>query len=396
VSLTESSPGSAPRSMEPAAVSKFVTWLERSNLLPVAEKSWEGNIAAGDKLAAEATMNVGFVDFSSPGIETLSSSEGDILVVRWPAVTSAVGEKALWAVDSPTEITYVIQGNPDLFKPGRLTEFYEKLLLWDRPPTQLKRVDLAITGAAEGGQVVGVGEFIMTPGGIYYWGFGAIKKSGAAWIAVSMSKSNIVSYSPIFPIGSVGVPERFPPLRSRLSATSREGLLSEIGKGYGGGSAPYPRGRDAVVISEILSRGLVSESEIYEVLFHRISRGDVASAEIVNQRIGVLLGNVEARQELPVYAPLIASALGVGPDLGWMGDAVIGHLFAAVERNNLDFTEHALDLLKRERFATGALNYLSRHADANIVGVMAQMPLSPATAKARDMTLNSIKARLGN
>jgi hypothetical protein len=396
VSVKTSSPDAPFGNVGPVWLSQIVTRLERSRPLPVPEGSWEDKIAGGDKLAAEATMNVAFVDFSSPRIETFPSADGDVLVVRWPSALSSVNEKALWAFDSPTEITYVIEATPGVFEARRLTEFYEKLLLWDQPPTKLNRINLAVTSPTEGegGQIVGFGEFTMTSRGIYRWAFGAVNKNGRSWIAVSMSKNNVLSHSPVFPVGSVGVPERFPPLRSRLSMTSREALLSEIGKGYSDDLASYPRGRDAVVIAEMFSRGPLSESEIYGILFRGVVRGDVNSGEIVSQRIGVLLGNIEDRHELSIYAPIVANALVVGPELGWMGDAVIGHLFAAVERGNVDFIKQALALLRQERFAGGSLSYLSQHADVSIVDEIARIPLSPANASARDRTVETIKARL--
>ena len=68
--------------------------------------------------AASASLRFKLGDVSGPGIYTLTTGEGDVLVARWSGADSSRPERAIWLWDTPSFTTFVADVDPSILQPS--------------------------------------------------------------------------------------------------------------------------------------------------------------------------------------------------------------------------------------------------------------------------------------
>ena len=184
------------------------------------------------------------------------------------------------------------------------------VMRWNQNPIKLERLTLSYLNPAAGQeQIYGIGQVTPTPAGLYFVQFSAVTLGNIAFVRISLGKKDVQS---LYPHESVEVAERFPPLRARLGGIARNELFAEIGRVLPNFLLPLVN-RDQIVISELLSRGALTEAELSRIILEGgiINAGKV-DAEALNQRVIALTQVLEQRNEASLYAASLGSAfLGV-------------------------------------------------------------------------------------
>jgi hypothetical protein len=240
----------------------------------------------------------------------------------------------------------------------------------------LRSLSLTYLNSEPGKQeVLGRGEYTRTERGIYAMGLTALARGDRAYIGVTLSTSITAGGPP----GS-GVRERFPPLRERVPSWSRDALLEEVGKGFSprDNLLRYPASRDAIILTELLSRGPVSDAEVRRILIGGFDQGDVRSSEVIDSRVIAFLEALESRNELPAYAAPLATALLGAPIHAVVEGMLMGHVMAAMDRHGVDFSKEALSFLRRGQYVEESLWYLQHHVrGANTLREIERSPVRP-------------------
>jgi hypothetical protein len=76
---------------------------------------------------------------------------------------------------------------------------------------------------------------------------------------------------------------------------------------------------------------------------------------IINCRMIAFIGAAEQRNELALYAPLLGRLLPELPLHRAAEDAIVGHVFGAMERHHVDFSGTALSFVERGVFTSMSL-----------------------------------------
>lgn len=300
----------------------------------------------------------------------------------------------MWLWDTPLNTTFVIEVDPAILRPTELMHYCESLFVWDQDPLHLTSLKLAYVGSESGKeQAIGLGQHIRTERGSYQTWFTSLSIGAKAYVAVGMSKP---IFSNIYPPDAYQVRERFPPLRLRLVGVAREDLLREIGKGYVSSQIlSYPINRDTIVLTALLSRGPVSDPEVEEIVIGAFNMGDSQSALVVNSRLIAFLKALEGRDELAEYAPAPGRVFLSASIQRGFEDAVIGHVFGAMERHQIDFSYAALAFLEHGQFAGPSLSYLEKHVrDEKTLRRLSEIALKGELDEERDVVLKNIERRL--
>jgi len=345
------------------------------------------------KQAAAKSLRIDLGAFGDPWIETFQSNEGDILVARWTPADAGRPERAFWLWDAPSSTVLVTAVTPETLNPDSLPTYFENLLDWNRF-INLSALKLFYLNATPGKEdVVGLGTYMQTERGTYWLGFSARADGGRSYVSIEMSKA---IFAAIYPPAASEVPERFPPLRSRLATAPREALFAELGKGY---KAPwlltYPHNRDAIVMAELLSRGPVSDAEMRRIVIGNFNKGDLKDADVVNSRVGAFVGVLERAKQLSTYAPSIARVLLDAPVHPVMQGAVLGHLLGAAMRQNIDLSDAALTFLEHGQFIDISLHYLGLNSrDPDTLRKLSTIPLAPKYDEQKKIAIERIQRRI--
>jgi len=117
---------------------------------------------------------------------------------------------------------------------------------------------------------------------------------------------------------------------------------------------------------------------------------------IINCRMIAFIGAAEQRNELALYAPLLGRLLPELPLHRAAEDAVVGHVFGAMERHHVDFSGTALSFVERDVFTSMSLLYLQTSAppDAEIVRRLSTVTVRPDLQKRKNITIEVLKQRL--
>ncbi len=371
---------------------EIVANLEQSKLRPAVPSSWEDQVLTAATRSAGQTLRMSLGDPNGASIYTLPTSPGDTLVAHWNGADSSRAERAIWLWDTPFYTTFVLELAPSILQPDELTRYSEGLLRWDISLFKsLKLVYFEPEGDVQ--WVGGLVEYPQTEQGSWNVWFAAIGRKDKAYVAISMSKS---LFSDKYPTEAYEVRERFPPLRLRLAGASRQALFDEIGKDYVGGSlTTYPTNRDWIVLSELLSRGPLSDGELRRVIVGSFDKGDYQSANVVNIRSIVFLQVAKTRKELAAYAPALEGLI-LGVKIHAAAAFVIAGMFGTMEQQHVDFSHAALALVERGQFTHEGLRYLERNAsDEETLQKLSGLTVRPEMEQEKNEVVRGIRDRLG-
>jgi hypothetical protein len=322
-----------------------------------------------------------------------------VLASRWDGAPDRP-EKAIWLWDTPQDTTFIIETDTSLIEPKQLAKYCEDLFVWDNF-IELKSIVLTFSNATSGPVIVrGHADHVHTSRGIYGLGFQALGLDAKGYIAVFMSKSLFSLFS--YPAEADGVPERFPPLSTRLAGRSDDALLRELGKGFDpqGSVLFYPRNRDAIVLTELLARGPVSDSEISEIILGGFGDGKFQHLEIIFTRFDALLQALEKTHQVAIYLTKLERVLcdAVAPVAGTsVASRIAGRFFAVTERNNVDATPAALEFVANGKCMGISFLYLQQHIqDRATLNKLVELRVAPEFQDLKDQTVKNVQWRLSS
>jgi len=375
---------------------EIVSGLDASKLSPVVPGSFEAQVVAGVVNSTGNPVRLHLQDPDRPAIRTFNTSdEGDVLLARWNAADPSRPERATWLWNTPYWDIFIMEVDPVVLRADQLTRYCEGLFVWDGDLIDLRSLTLTYRSSEPGKQdVFGRGEYVQTERAIYSLWLTALAKGDRAYIGVNLSKSITAGDPP----GGRGIKERFPPLSERVLGWSRDTLLEEIGKDFSleDRRRGYPVGRDAIILTELLSRGRVSDAEVRRIVIGGFDLGDVRGTEVIGRRVSAFLEALESRNELPVYAPSLASALLGAPLHPLYAEIVVGRVLAAMNRHGIDFSKEALSFLERGQYTRESLSYLESHVqDADTLRAVERIPVPPELEDNKQFALKTIRERLG-
>jgi hypothetical protein len=376
-----------------AVLEDIISHLDRTRLRAAQTGSWEERISNADKRSMLLTLNLNFQGFAMAGIYTVETSDGDTLVARWdgPAERQA---KAIWLWDTPYHTAAILEVDRTLLQPEHLRDYCERLFLWTRDGMPVRSLDLTYADAQPGSErAVGQAYYPDTAKGRYYLWLTAMSMDGKSYVAVEIPKPMV---SGEYPPDAYAVRERFPPLRSRLPEMPRHALFEELGKGYDQLSGRmYPTNRDTIILTELLSRGPLSYSELSQVIFGNPGTSRERYVAAVLDRMIAFLEAARRTKQLVPNVPALERICLESETQSPPWDAALGHVFRAVQDNDVDFTGIALALLKRDQFATGSLVYLEEKVhDEGTLRKLAEIPVRPLLESTKEIALGKIRARI--
>lgn len=386
---------------EPARLttSPLLTSLERvtakldvGKLRKPVEQSFESAIVSSQQEGISALLRADF-GTSEPGVYTFTSDTGDVLVARWEAVLVADENAVTWMYDTPFETTFVFEVRSSTLVPSHLIDYSERLFNWTRRGFPIKALDLEFRDTTPGKErAEGSFNDAQNSLGTIRVGFAALSHGDKSYVGVWIAKAILSGY----PMEADGVRERFPPLRSRLASVSRQHLFQEIGRGYRSPlTAMYPRNRDSIVIEEILSRGPVSDVEMYDLIVRGCDARTPECLQLVNARMWAFLKALERSKQVASYAPQLAELiLSAKPD-GSLSEETVGPVYGLMRRSRVDFSDVALRFVERGQFVRQSIYYLKTEADSEDALVrLEKVKVSPGLEAWKQSALQRIRERM--
>lgn len=367
-----------------------ISHLNPSKLKPVPERGLERQLVEGGSRAAAMILNRKLGPVT--GAYTLVTSSGDLLVARWEA------SEDTWLWDSPWQTVFVLRVPREVIRNAdSLAQYCEALLAWSKPPLQLTAATILRFDAGDDNPtwVQGEGKHRQQERGLFQWQLAGLEANGAAFIAISVSKPFLRNF---YPDESL-VHERFPPLADRITQLSREALIDELGKGFRleQGSTAYPKARDKVIVTELLSRGAVSAEEVRQIIVGAYDIDGQRAAHVVNSRLSLFLDALKERGELEVYAPALERLCLTAKSNGALADFSVGSIFGAMVSSGVPFSRVALAFVERGMFLNVSLFYLENYAsDEETLQRVSVLTLNPDLEGQRKQAIDKIKARIAS
>ncbi len=325
----------------------------------------------------------------------MTTDEGDVLLARWNAADPSRPERATWLWNTPYWDIFIVEVDATVLRADELARYCDKLFVWDGS-IQLRSLQLIYLNSEPGKQeVAGIGDYLKTERGIYRMWLSALARGDRGYIGVSLSKP----ISGGAEAGSSWVRERFPPLRDRLVTWTRQALLEEVGKNSlpkGTNTPTALSRRDTIVLRELLSRGPISDAEVRRILFGGLDRGGYGTSEFILERVIAFVDALESRNEMAAYAPSLESAFLGAPIHPAYEGAVMGHVFAAMDRHSIDFSRASLSFLERGQYVGQSLLYLENHArDPETLRKIESIPVRPEMEDSKKYAVRAIRRKLG-
>jgi hypothetical protein len=374
---------------------RLITRLDPAQLRPLEPDSWEAEVLAAAKKSVRQILQLKLEDPNGPMLFTLPTEDGDTLVARWNVTDSTRPERTIWLWDTPFETTFVTEVDPGVLRADELTRYCEGLFVWYKVPLILKSLALTYLNSQAGKEEVsGMGEYVETQRGNYYMHFTALAGEGRSYVRVSVSKPFMV---PDCPAEACEVPERFPPLRTRLAGVSREALFEEQGKGcLAHCYLTYPVNRDAIILRELVSRGPLSDAEVRRVVTGNFDKGDYHSGEIVGYRLSAFLRALNDQNALEAYAPALEAVLLGAPVHSLAEDNLAAMVFSAMKKRGMDSSHAACAFLERGRYVGYSLFYLGHDAapSEEMLQKLESIAVDPRYESSKQGTISQIKDRL--
>jgi len=311
-------------------------------------------------------------------IVTLTEKGQDILLARWTGQDSEtwLSEMIVW--NTPNETSFIFRlPRGSWSSDAQIRSSFERLLL---PPAAdgrtppAKGVTVNIAKDSYGGRSIGAGWFLINyvprqfDIGPLNW-FDLWRSPEGSYFAAGFSQF----VTPGFPWTMRSIPERFPPLESRVGNWTKQHILDELG--HGGFSADS---RDRILAKELMRRE-VTDEELLDVLRRR--QPDVS---------GALLFVIVQEHQVAHFADAIREYLQGNRGCGMCNEA-----FDILSRSDeVNFTSVALEVLRRGRVHRPPYAYVSEHgttaADYN-----ALQELRPSYPFGPEYLLERMRRRLG-
>ncbi|HLJ48469.1 MAG TPA: hypothetical protein VKU01_20785 [Bryobacteraceae bacterium] len=366
--------------------------LDVTRLQPVVAKSWEAQILEAGTQAAGVVLDVYLDPLKADGLYTLDDERGDTLVAHWNGGRVGRPEKAIWLWDTPFYTTIILELDPHTIDGDSILQYCEHLFAWDKFQvfSPVKSVKLQRVRSGGNRSVTSIIEHRNTATGSYDVWLAALTDSIASHLAVAISKAIVYDK---YPPDADRVPERFPPLRSRLKNFSRAALFTELGKGYDGSIASYPARRDAILLDELAARGPIADDEVKRIVFLNPEKNDYGNAQVVNERMNNLVQALTKSGQFARYAPTLTRILFQAPQQSLI--LAEHHVVGAMHSEHIDFSSDAINLLEQGRFVADALWYLRSDAsDARVLRRLEQIAVEPQFQQDKSNAVSAIRRRL--
>jgi len=285
----------------------------------------------------------------------------------------------------------IIQVDPVLLSPNLLPGYLEELIVWDRSPVRAKALRLSYSESSGQRWVFGSGDHTQQERGMFQWKITGMANSRDGYIRVAVSKP---FFGDLYP-REAGVPERFPPLSTRIANSSKADLLLELGKGFDVTQryARYPSDRDEIVLSQILAKGQLTDAEIQQVVVGRFDQ--VESFSAVNDRLGAFLLAAQKRGLLSQYLPALERLFLTARRQGGLQDVAAERMLGFMGRNGIEATSTALALVERNQFVRPSLMHLKAHGRSEeVLKRLAAARVGPEFTKDKEDAIDRIGSRL--
>jgi hypothetical protein len=310
---------------------------------------------------------------SAPKIVTLTDKGQDILVALWTAKDSQGWFSELIVWDTPNQTSFIFRlPRGSWSNDAQIRSSFERLLL--PPPADggtppAKGVTVNVAKDAYTGRWIGAGGFPnksvprQIDVGPLNW-FDLLQSADGSYLAAGFSQFDTPGRS---------IPERFPPLESRLGKWPTQRILDELGHG---GFAAAPRDR---ILAKELMRRPVTDEELLEVLKRR--KTDVS---------GALLYVIVEEHQVAHFEGAIRRYLQADRGCGQCNEP-----FTILSRcGEVNFTDVALEVLRLGNVTYAPFTYVSDHgttaADYN-----ALQELRPSYPFGHEYLLERMRRRLG-
>ena len=335
---------------------------------------------------------------SAPRIATLTEKGQDILVARWTAASdSPYSELIVWDTPESTSFIFKLPGHSWSSDPA-IRSTFESMLPFpgaDVWPPRPKGVALNIARDAQTQRWIGAGALLITSAprqfdvGSMNW-IDLWETATASYPCATFSQYATYEYP-----HSMRIPERFPPLESRVEKWTKQRILDELSREPEHLDPTHPLNgvqiweradkRDRVLARELVRRDLTDE-ELFALLLSRRS----------NENGAVLQAIVDAG-EVGRYSSTIRAFLQVDRG-GFNGKRLTSPGFAILRRaNETNFTDIAIQVLRQEIREDDAFQYAAEHGTtAADYRALKELPrLREVFMSSRDYALAGMRKRLG-
>ena len=359
--------------------------------------SWEDSIAQA--IAADLTLHYDLRPTGRSGVWTTREGSADLMFVSWrSAGHTDVKGVSVW--DTPTDQYVLLECDRRIFESTRrLTQYLEALIRWRsgrfvspgpfsalngvliESPDHANEQQLVLDAAMP---VLQLADRSLERHAVRILGWTTMQR---AIVAIYAPK---VSNPAIYPDGSVGVGERFPPLRERVVRWTVTELLSEIGKGYDGlHLGTLSNTRDAILIRELLRRGPDDATLL------RILAPDTLAGHALNARIIDVLELLVQEKLTSTYSRALRRAINLlldRPATAGAAETLLGQLTAVAD---VDISDVAIESIARGRMVGRSILYLAQHGSTEaIYSSLEKLNIPHSLESDRRDALQKIRARL--
>jgi len=285
----------------------------------------------------------------------------------------------------------IVQVDPVLLSPNLLPGYLEELIVWERSPVRAKSLRLSFSESSGQRWVFGNGDHAQQERGMFLWRITGMANSRDGYIRVAVSKP---LFAHLYP-REASLPERFPPLSTRIANFSKADLLLELGKGFDASQkyARYPYVRDEIVLSQILAKGQLTDAEIQQVVVGQFDQAAFFSA--VNDRLLALLLAAQKRGLLSQYLPALERLFLTARPQGGLHWVAAERMFGFMGRNGIDASGTALALVERNQFVRPSLMHLKAHGRSEeVLKRLAAARVGPEFTKDKEDAIDRIGSRL--
>jgi hypothetical protein len=274
----------------------------------------------------------------APRITTLTENGNDVLIARW---SNASSEVIIW--DTPEDISFILKLPPHRWSnDSSIRSTFDTV--W-RPPSAestVLAVSLNVAMDPLTHRWIGTGG-IQTKSGPRQFALGHWANWIDFWETATASYLSLGIDRQFLQL----IPERFPPLESRVGMWSKQRLLQELARQTGAR-------RDSVLARELMKRD-VSNDELLVLLESRRRR-----------ETGAVLKAVAESGEMTRFKVAVGEYL-LKDSSGYLTKSMAASGWRPVNDSDVNFTNVALEMLRENAFAGGAFTYVATHGTNTIL-----------------------------
>jgi hypothetical protein len=216
---------------------------------------------------------------------------GDTLVAKWNINTDFAAAAWLW--DAPLMTGVIFELDPRVAEPAHLAELLNRLLRWEN--LGIRKVTVSPAPALRNERWIDTDvDVVPTERGLYSASIWCVRGANSAFLGVFLSKTMLGGY----PFWAAYIPERFPPLETRLKGASKDFLLKELGHEFERTDPRrYPDSRDAVLIRSLVNGDWDASLDLQVAVLGppgRALAGGPPAFETIRSRFGHLLNAIGA------------------------------------------------------------------------------------------------------